>query len=155
KLTTTNMEKSQILAKTFFLVKPTDAGIPENYAYSKVCYKADQIMKEQIMHQLTKLRPYKAPGPDSIPNIVLSKCTDLLIDRLYYIYKAIMDKGLQYMPWKNFTTVVLPCDTHYDIPKAYQPIALLCTMWKVLTAIVVDQITFYSEKYQLLPAHHF
>ncbi len=28
-------------------------------------------------------------------------------------------------------------------------------MWKVLSAILSDQITYYSEKYQLLPSHHF
>jgi len=28
-------------------------------------------------------------------------------------------------------------------------------MWKVITAIVADQITFLSEKHQLLPKHHF
>ena len=28
-------------------------------------------------------------------------------------------------------------------------------MWKVLTLIVVEQITYYTEKYQLLPSHHF
>ena len=29
------------------------------------------------------------------------------------------------------------------------------TMWKVLAAIVADQLTYYSERYNLLPSHHF
>jgi len=28
-------------------------------------------------------------------------------------------------------------------------------MWKALTAVIADQLTFYSEKYHLLPANHF
>jgi hypothetical protein len=28
-------------------------------------------------------------------------------------------------------------------------------MWKVLTVAVADQLTYYSEKYQLLPKHHY
>ena len=28
-------------------------------------------------------------------------------------------------------------------------------MWKVLMAILADQLTFYAEKYHLLPDHHF
>ena len=48
-----------------------------------------------------------------------------------------------------------PGKPRYDIPKAYRPIALLNTMWKTLTAIIADQLTFYSEKFHLLPANHF
>jgi hypothetical protein len=67
------------------------------------------------------------------------------------------EKQLHYNPWKHFTTVVLhkpgkPC---YDIPKAYRPIVLLNTMWKVLTGIVAEQLTFYTEKYHLLSDHYY
>jgi hypothetical protein len=100
---------------------------------------------------------YKAPGPDSIPNIVLTKCADLLVDRLYYIYSAIYDKRLYYKPWKTFNTIVLckPGKLSYEVPKAYRPIALINTLWKVLTAILAEQLMFFAEKYQLLPSHHF
>jgi len=56
-----------------------------------------------------------------------------------------------------FMMVVLrkPGKPRYDIPKAYQPIALLNTIWKVLMAIVADQLTFITEKHQLLPVNHF
>jgi len=37
----------------------------------------------------------------------------------------------------------------------YRPIVLLNTMWKVIMAIVVSHITFYTKKYQLLPTNHF
>jgi hypothetical protein len=80
------------------------------------------------------------------------ECVDLLIDRLYHIYKAMVEQNIHYEPWKIFTTVVLckPRKPRYDIPKAYWPIALLNTIWKVLTAVVADQISYYSEKFQLL-----
>ena len=45
-----------------------------------------------------------------------------------------------------------PC---YDIPKAYQPIALLNTVAKLLYSIVAEEITHMVEKHQLLPANHF
>jgi ribonuclease HI len=153
----TNHEKAQALAKSFFPTKPAEAGIPENFNYPKACCQPDQITKEQIAFQIRKLKPYKAPGPDGIPNIVLIRCADLLIDRLYVIYKAMLERNMHYAPWKTFTTVVLrkPGKPRYDVPKAYRPIALLNTTWKVLAAVVADQLTFYSEKYQLIPAHHF
>ncbi len=67
------------------------------------------------------------------------------------------EKRLHYEPWKYFTTVVLckpgkPC---YDIPKAYRPIALLNTMWKILMGIMAEQLSYYTEKYQLLLDHHY
>ena len=48
-----------------------------------------------------------------------------------------------------------PRKPHYDTPKAYCPIALLYMMWKVLTATVVEQITYYTENHDLLQVHHF
>ena len=81
----------------------------------------------------------------------------LIESRLWYIYTAIVEKGWYFTPWKHFTMVVLrkPGKTRYDIPKAYRPIALLNTMGKVLTAIIAEQLTYYTEKYALLPPLHF
>lgn len=155
-MASTNSKKAQVLAKTFFPTKPADPGITANYTYPRACCKPDQITKEQIAYQLQKLKPYKAPGPDGIPNIMLTRCADLLIDRLYFIYKAMTERNIHYMPWKSFMTVVL-CKLgklRYDVPKAYRPIALLNTMWKVLAAVIADQLTYYSEKHHLL-ANHF
>jgi hypothetical protein len=68
-----------------------------------------------------------------------------------------LERKIFYEPWKVSTTVVLrkPGKPRYNIPKAYRPIALLNTMWKVLIAIVASHITFITEKHQLLPANHF
>ena len=62
-----------------------------------------------------------------------------------------------YEPWKHFTTVVLrkPGKPDYEIPKAYRPIALLCTLAKVLTAIVAEDMSRLVEKHQLVPMTHF
>lgn len=156
-IASTNLEKAEALAKTFFPPKPADAGIPADHTYPTACAKPNQITKEQIAHSLRKLKPYKAPGPDGIPNIVLMKNAEQLLDRLHIIYKAMVERNLHYSPWKTFTTIVLrkPGKPRYDVSKAYRPIALLNTMWKVLAAVVADQISYLSEKYQLIPAHHF
>jgi hypothetical protein len=152
----TNEEKSSMLAKTFFPPRPPDGELLQ-FVYPKPVCQLDPISKEQIKRQLAKLKLYKAPGPDSIPNIVLTKCTDILVDRLYYIYKAILELGTYYDPWKLSTTVVLhkpgkPC---YDTPKAYRPIVLLNTMSKVLTALMAELMSYYTETYQLLWARDY
>ena len=117
----------------------------------------NRISQEQIRRQLKRLKPFKAPGPDGIPNIVLTRCADLLVDRLWYIFNAILEKEVYYTLWKHFTTVVLrkPGKPRYDTPKAYRPIALLNTLGKLMTAVVAEQLTFYMERHALLPPNHF
>ena len=126
-----NQDKSKMQAETFFPRKPIDAtNIYENNEYPTPACKAHRISREQIRQQLKQLKPYKVPGPDGIPNVVLSKCTDILTDRLWYIYNTILEKEFLYAPWKTFTTVVLrkPGKAHYDTLKAYRPRALLNTL---------------------------
>jgi len=48
-----------------------------------------------------------------------------------------------------------PGKLNYKVPKAYHPIALLCTIPKVLTAIVAEDISHMVEKGTLLPDTHF
>ena len=43
----------------------------------------------------------------------------------------------------------------YDTPKAYRPIALLNTVAKVLTMIVVEDLIYITEKHSLLPSTQF
>ena len=156
-LVQTNSEKGTVLAKGFFLLKLMVSTVPPNAEYPPQCQADVRITTDQIQKQIHKLKLYKAPGPDSILNIVLTKCADLLTNRLLSIYVAMFECTLLYKPWKTFIMVVLrkPGKPKYNIPKAYQPIALLNTIWKVLTAVVMDQLTFAMEKHQLLPANHF
>jgi len=153
----TNKEKGRILAKSFFPPRPNPKPPGTPTTYPPQCTKADQITREAIQRQLRKLKPYKALESDDIPNIVLMKCADLIIDRLYFIYLATYNNKLYYASWKAFNTIVLqkPGKPSYKTPKAYRPIALINTLWKVLTAILAKQLTFYAEKYRLLPSHYF
>lgn len=104
--TATNKEKSAMLTSTFFPPRPP-ANEPIHFVYPKPVCELSNIPREQIKRQLAKLKPYKAPGPDGIPNIILTKCTNILTNRLYYIYRAILRLGIYYDPWKLSTTVVL------------------------------------------------
>jgi hypothetical protein len=151
-----NGKKGAVLAKNFFPDRPPMSGQDDTTDHPPCCI-ADSISTEQIRRQLQRLKLYKALGPDGIPNIILTKCADLLLDRLLAIYEAMYEKNLLYDPWKHFTIVVLckPSKPRYDLPKLYCPIALLNTMWKVLAGIAVEQLTHYTEKYHLLPDLHF
>lgn len=62
------------------------------------------LTREQISRHLAKLKLYKAPRPDGSANIILTKCADMLFNRLHYI---MVDHDLFYKPWKQFTTIAL------------------------------------------------
>ena len=105
-MATTNEEKSNMLAKTFLPPRLPDSALL-HFVYPKPVCKLNNIPREQIKKQLAKLKLLKAPGPDGISNIVLTKCANIITDRLYHIYKAILKMGLNYDPWKLSMTVVL------------------------------------------------
>lgn len=156
----TNEEKSEMLAATFFPTVSQDNtthNVEETQVKKAKKCKMDRITRDQIRKHLKRLKPYKAPGPDGIPNIVLSKSADIILDRLFFIYDYMIENGALYGPWKQFTTVVLrkPGKPKYNVPKAYRPIALLNTMVKLLTAVLAEMMMYYAEEYDLLPANHF
>jgi len=131
--------------------------LPQDYEYPTPIPDPPRTTTTQIREQINKLAPYKAPGPDGIPNIVLMKCFDIIADYLLHIIQVIIEKGLYYNPWRESTTVVLqkPGKPNYQIAKVYRPIALLNTLAKVVTALVATDISFLVENYHLIPKTHF
>ena len=152
-----NEEKAAIFAKTFFPPPPTTSTVPTDFVYPEPLPDPARINRRQILAQIQRLSPYKASGPDEIPNVVLQKCADLLIDYLYYIFQGTLELGYYFKPWRESITVVLrkPGKPNYSAPKAYRPIALLCTAAKLLTAIIADEMSRLVEEHQLLPKTHF
>ena len=152
-----NEDKATTFAKIFFPPPPPAPDVQEHFEYPEPLPEPPQLTEIQVLAQIAKLSPYKAHGPDGIPNIVLQKCANLIVRRLTKIYRAILNLGTYFDPWREFTTIVLrkpgkPC---YEIPKAHRPIALISTMAKVLTAIVAENLSRIVEQHHLLPKTHF
>ena len=153
----TNEGKAKALAEVFFPPKPLVSLVPQVFNYPDPLPSSPPITEEQICAHIMKLLPYKAPGSDGIPNIVLQKSANILVPYLLPIYRSIIRFGIYHAGWQEFTTCVLrkPGKPNYKVPKAYRPIALLCTMAKVLTSIVSENLISVTERHQLLPDTHF
>ena len=82
--------------KTFFSPPPAPIANLDKFEYPNPLPDPPQINPTQIAQHIAKLLPYKACGPDAVPNIVLQKCSDLLIDRLTLIFRAIMENQIYY-----------------------------------------------------------
>ena len=131
--------------------------MPRDFNYQDPLPDPESISRSQIECHIRKLAPYKACRVDEIPNIVLQKLLTVILDHLYFIFKATFNLGVYPDKWKQSITAVLqkPGKPNYKVAKAYRPIALLNTIPKVLTSIVVENISHLVEEHNLLPKTHF
>src|SRR5579859_6839990 len=116
-----------------------------------------QITASQLRSAVEKLSPKKAPGPDEIPNRVLKQCFEELKDHLLLLAQESFEIGHFPTIFKESTTLVLqkPRKPDYTRPNAYRPIALECTIGKVLESITAEMISYLIEAHGLLPPTHF
>jgi Reverse transcriptase (RNA-dependent DNA polymerase) len=152
-----NDKKAEVFHKVFFSSKSADSSIPRNYWYPEPLPPPSVIGKTQIRRHVKALSPYKASGPDGILNVVLQKTLEYIEDYMEALFQAIIRLGIYVDSWREFTTVVLrkPGKPSYEVPKAHQPIALLCTMAIVLMAIITEDISYLVESNSLLPKSHY
>ena len=139
----TNNGKAKAFLDAFFPKPPQNSSILADYIYPDPLPDPPPITCEQLEAQICHLSPYKASSPDEIPNIVLQKSFNLIADYLLHIFQTVFTLQTYYKPWKHFTTIVprKPGKPDYEIPKAYHPIALLCTMGKVLTVLIAEDMS--------------
>ena len=114
-----NDKKAELLAKTFFPDAPNTPIDYDQNRYPKLLPDPPQLNRNQLKRHINKLSPYKAHSPDGIPNIVLQKCTDLIIDQLILIFRTILEKEIYFDKWRKFTMIVLrkPRKPTYKSPK--------------------------------------
>ncbi len=112
------------------------------------------ISKEEISSVFRKLHPFKAAGSDGIPFFV-SKCLGSpLVSFLKPLFEPCIDLSYHPTAFCHCNTVPLrkPGKGDNSVPRAWQPIALLNTLGKVLESVIAWQILSLSEEHSLLPA---
>jgi ribonuclease HI len=152
-----NADKVTALAESFFPPPPANSHVPPNYEYPPPLPGLRFFSRTRIRQALQSLSPYKAPGPDKIPNVVLMKCAEALIDHLFFIFRAVFELKVYHPRWLESITLVLrkPGKTSYDVAKSYRPIGLIDTIPKVLSTLCSRHISYLAEKHDLLPPTQF
>ena len=137
--------------------KPAEWLVPTNYRYPSPLPLKGNISEAQIHRHLAKLSPHKVMGSDEIPNVVLKECASILMPYLLHIFCAMFKLRTYYRQWREVITCMLrkPGKPHYDIPKAYRPIALLNSIVKLATSVVAEELSHLVEAHGLLPATYF
>ena len=143
-----NLEKSNILAKTFLTnfsdKKLQNEVINENNELSMLDLDLDVI---QIRELLRKLPNKNSTSPDGIPYILLKHSAEELAPILTEIFRIILDSGNIPKIWS--TSIIIPIHKKGDKsdPNNYRPISLTCTLCRVLERIIsIEIIRFLNKK---------
>ena len=97
-------------------------------------YNSDFVIDpSEVDIRLSKIKLYKAPGPDGIPNWLLRDFSQLLCHPLAAIFNASIREGSFPPIWKSADVVAIP-NVHptTSIQNDLRPISLLPTVAKVL-----------------------
>ena len=155
-ITDTNPGKVVKLAAAFFPPSPNTPSIPPT-AYPEPLKSHRYFTCKDIWKTVSKLKLFKAPGIDSIQNIVIQNCINTIIDHFYLLFHAILELNSYPSRWLSFLTIMLckPGKTTYDVAKSYCPIGLLDTMGKLFSTLVTTDLSFITDKHNLLSSTQF
>ena len=150
----TNTAKSSALFASFFPAQDTSSIHFPFQPYPNAAFIFCNVTERQILRAIQHLSPFKASGPDGIPNAILKHCVTVNTPYLTPIFRASIQISYYLDQWHTYRTIVLhkPCKPDYTKAKAYQGIALLNMISKVLSTCVAKTLVYHLETLNLLPA---
>lgn len=130
------------------------SDIPPRETSTFVVYPS--ISREEVLGILGRLAKKKAPGPDRIPNELLTLVKDKVADIFALLFNRCIREDCFPTAWRSATTVIIRKfgKSDYTNPGAYRPIALLSTLSKVFESIIADRVTFWAESNNIIPDGH-
>src|SRR5436190_10883865 len=121
-----------------------------NYQDSKK-WTWPEINKDEIKIAIFTSSIKKAAGPDFILFLIIQKIYQVLEDRFYKLYKALIESGYHSKCWKKAIGVILKKPNRKaTIPKSYRIILLLNCLGKVAEKIIATRLFFLTESTNLL-----
>lgn len=147
---TDSTDKARLLMETF--IPPTGEPIPEAVVAPKELLW-EPITESEIMKALRNAKKRTAPDQDGLPTLVWHNLWPYLSTVVTNIFTGSINLGHYPQQWKTAKIAVLrkPGKSTYTSAAAYRPISLLNTLGKLLEAVVARRLSFFAEKYKLLP----
>jgi hypothetical protein len=152
KLVSHSKEKAQILIKHFSSVFTRGSldNMPETHINLKSTIPSIKIKTEGEEKLLRNINPYKASGPDNIPNWILKQCAKQLAPSLAIIFQSSIDTGV--LP-KYISTIYKKGDKHWA--ENYRPVSFTSVPSKLLEHIICRNMMNHLEKHNILtPLNH-
>src|SRR5436190_17098050 len=121
-----------------------------NYQDSKK-WTWPEINKNEIKTTIFTSFIKKAVGPDTISFLIIQKIYQVLEDRFYKLYKALIESEYHSKYWKEAIGVILKKPNRkVTILKSYRVISLLNCLRKVAEKIIATRLSFLAESIDLL-----
>ncbi|KAI3040862.1 hypothetical protein CBS147352_9731 [Aspergillus niger] len=117
----------------------------------------EPITEQEIYRSLRAAKGTTAPGRDGIPTLVWKHLWMYLKATIITVFTKSVDLGYYPRQWKQARIVVLrkPGKPDYSAPGAYRPISLLNTLGKLLEAVMARRLSYWAERFKLLPDTQF
>lgn len=129
---------------------------PPNLAQKRSSFEFDQIAEDSVLKVLRNLNVWKACGLDNIPNRMLKECAEYIYKPLCCIFNQSIRSGVFPQYWK--VAKIQPVYKHKgnrSDPVNYRPIALLCSISKVLEQLIHKQLLNFCLRHDLIPDEQF
>jgi Reverse transcriptase (RNA-dependent DNA polymerase) len=109
-------------------------------------------MRAMFRKVMSKAKPWRAPGPDGIPNKIW-KSIPTLRDQLFKWIEKTRDHRAHIPKWlPTGRIVLLPKEGDPRDPSNYRPIACLNTCYKLITATITEMIKKHVQDQNILPS---
>ena len=103
-----------------------------------------------IRKLLTKLNPYKAPGPNNLHPQVLKELSSSIAPALCRIFNPSLKYGVVSSDWKSANVTPLFKKGSKQMAENYRPISLTCICSKIMEHIMVSNIMQPFDQLQIL-----
>lgn len=122
-----------------------------NTMNSKNCTSHILTTQEEISRIITKLRPFKAAGPDGIQNILIKKLPPKAVKLIATIFNHCILKGYWPSAFKHAKVIPIPkSGKDTTKPENYRPISLLNVIGKILEKLFQSRISNFAEANNIL-----
>jgi hypothetical protein len=149
-------EKAELLQSVFSSLFTVDNGRDPSLLAS--ANRSDGMSSVNFTANLVKraierLRVKSKGGPDGLPPIFFKICKSQLSSPLAYIYSLCFQQGYLAPDWlRAYITPVFKKGDSTN-PLNYRPIALTCTVCKIMERIINDQLLAYLLRYNFITKH--
>jgi hypothetical protein len=149
-------QKAELLQTIFASMFTTDNGhIPALSTPAVTNTSLSNVLFSPVLvkRAIRKLKAKSKGGPDGLPPIFIKTCSDQLSAPLAYVYSQCME--FSYLPPDWLRAYITPVFKKGDpsCPLNFRPIALTCTVCKIMEVIIKDQLLSYLLRHNLISKH--
>lgn len=124
--------------------------------FSFLNYEVPLIDIVEVINIIKSMKPFKSPGPDTIPNVLLK---NLPLSAVKWITDT-FNNCIKFSYWPSSFKIakvipILKANKPPTDPHSYRPISLLNSVGKILEKIIYVRLINFIEEKELLPEHQF